>query len=501
MPLGPVPLDPLPRGGNASVLDEFFWLNRDDPNYTLRRTTKNQGEDGGTNFKFDLSQKAQQEISNIFTATPEEMEGKRIDEVFTREFLDSNFWLYWRTMFAFEEWHSALEMKLYLHRFIHQIQGLPDFSTLKFTRFNQFESLVMPLVTWLNDQGVNFRYSTVVTDVDFMIEQDEVRKQASKIHIVEKGEEKQIDLTEDDLLFMTIGSLTENSNDGDHHTPAKLNTGPAPAWELWRTIAGKDPSFGNPDVFGSHIPKTKWESATAKTLDHRIPEYIQKISKRDPFSGKVVTGGIVTVMDSNWLMSWTVNRQPHFKKQPKDQIVAWIYGLFPEAEGNYVKKPMQDCTGEEITKEWLFHMGVPVEEIDEMAATGAKTVPVMMPYVTAFFMPRKHSDRPAVVPEGATNFAFIGQFAQSAERDCIFTTEYSVRTPMEAVYTLLDIERGVPEVFNSTYDVRALFHAVNRMRDGEPFKIPGGPLARKFAHHHIENNVVGNLLEHYGMIE
>ena len=195
---------------NASVLDEFFWLNRDDPNYTLRRTTKNQGEDGGTNFKFDLSQKAQQEISNIFTATPEEMEGKRIDEVFTREFLDSNFWLYWRTMFAFEEWHSALEMKLYLHRFIHQIQGLPDFSTLKFTRFNQFESLVMPLVTWLNDQGVNFRYSTVVTDVDFMIEQDEVRKQASKIHIVEKGEEKQIDLTEDDLLFMTIGSLTEN---------------------------------------------------------------------------------------------------------------------------------------------------------------------------------------------------------------------------------------------------------------------------------------------------
>lgn len=486
---------------NASVLDEFFWINRDDPNYTLRRTTKNQGEDGGTNFKFDLSKKAMQEISNIFTALPEEMEDKRIDEVFTRAFLDSNFWLYWRTMFAFEEWHSALEMKLYLHRFIHQIQGLPDFSTLKFTKYNQFESLVLPLVTWLTDQGVKFQYSTVVTDVDFMIEQDEVRKQASRIHLVEKGEPKQIDLTEDDLLFMTIGSLTENSDDGDHHTPAQLNTGPAPAWDLWRKIAGKDPSFGNPDVFGAHIPKTKWESATVTTLDPRIPEYIQKISKRDPFSGKVVTGGIVTVMDSNWLMSWTVNRQPHFKKQPKDQIVAWVYGLFPEAEGNYVKKPMQDCTGEEITQEWLYHMGVPVDQIDELAATGAKTVPVMMPYVTAFFMPRKHSDRPAVVPEGSTNFAFIGQFSQSKERDCIFTTEYSVRTPMEAVYTLLDIERGVPEVFNSTYDVRKLFHAVNRMRDGAAFEIPGGPLARRYAHHHIENNVVGQLLEHYGMVD
>jgi oleate hydratase len=483
---------------NASVLDEFFWLNRDDPNSTLRRTTKNQGEDGGTDFKFDLSSKAQQEISNIFMALPEEMEDKRIDEVFTREFLDSNFWLYWRTMFAFEEWHSALEMKLYLHRFIHQIQGLPDFSTLKFTRFNQFESLVMPLVKWLTGHGVKFQYSTVVTDVDFTIDKD--RKQASRVHLTERGEHKQLDLTDDDLLFMTIGSLTENSDDGDHKTPAKLKTGPAPAWDLWRRIAAQDESFGKPDVFGAHIPQTKWESATVTTLDARIPEYIQKISKRDPFSGKVVTGGIVTVMDSNWLMSWTVNRQPHFKKQPKDQIVVWVYGLFPEAEGNYVKKAMQDCTGEEITQEWLYHLGVPEEQIAELAATGARTVPVMMPYITAFFMPRKHSDRPAVVPEGATNFAFIGQFAQSQERDCIFTTEYSVRTPMEAVYTLLDIERGVPEVFNSTYDVRALFHAVNRMRDNAPYELPGGPLARKFAHHHIENNVVGQLLEHYGLV-
>ncbi|MGL3148916.1 oleate hydratase [Microbacterium sp. A82] len=485
----------------ASVLDEFFWLNRDDPNSTLRRTTKNQGEDGGTDFKFNLSDKAQKEISSLFMALPEEMEDKRINEIFTSEFLDSNFWLYWRTMFAFEEWHSALELKLYLHRFIHQIKGLPDFSTLKFTKYNQFESLVMPIVTWLREQGVVFRYSTVITDVDFAIEQDEVRKQATRIHLVEHGEKKQIDLTTDDLLFMTIGSLTENSNDGDHKTPAALNTGPAPAWDLWRRIAAKDESFGNPDVFGAHIPETKWESATVTTLDARIPEYIQKISKRDPFSGKVVTGGIVTAMDSNWLMSWTVNRQPHFKKQPADQIVVWVYGLFPENEGDYVKKPMQDCTGEEITQEWLYHMGVPVDQIDELAATGAKTVPVMMPYVTAFFMPRKHSDRPAVIPGGSTNFAFIGQFAQSQERDCIFTTEYSVRTSMEAVYTLLDVERGVPEVFNSTYDVRALFKAVERLRDGKELEIPGGKIGKHVVHKHVENTVVGQLLQQYGLTD
>ena len=404
-------------------------------------------------------------------------------------------------MFAFEEWHSALEMKLYLHRFIHQIHGLPDFSTLKFTRFNQYESLVLPLVTWLRERGVVFRYDTVVTDVDFEISQDSPEKQATSIHIIEAGESKRVDLTADDLLFMTIGSLTENSDDGDHGTPAKLNTGPAPAWDLWRRIAAKDKAFGNPDVFGAHIPETKWESATVTTLDPRIPRYIEKIAQRDPFSGKVVTGGIVSVMDSSWLMSWTVNRQPHFKKQPKDQIVVWVYGLFPEAVGDFVKKPMQECTGEEITQEWLFHLGVPVDEIPELAATGARTVPVMMPYVTAFFMPRTHTDRPAVVPEGAVNFAFIGQFAQSAQRDCIFTTEYSVRTPMEAVYTLLGVERGVPEVFNSTYDVRSLFKAVTFLRDGAEFKLPGGAPVRRFAHKHIENNVVGQLLQEFGLVE
>ncbi|MGG2099335.1 oleate hydratase [Stenotrophomonas sp. NRRL B-14846] len=205
--------------------------------------------------------------------------------------------------------------------------------------------------------------------------------------------------------------------------------GPAPAWDLWRRIAARDPAFGRPDVFGAHIPQTKWESATVTTLDARIPAYIQKIAKRDPFSGRVVTGGIVSVRDSRWLMSWTVNRQPPFQEPAQGADRGLGVLTVRRYAGDYVKKPMQDCTGEEITREWLYHLGVPVEEIDELAATGAKTVPVMMPYITAFFMPRQAGDRPDVVPEGAVNFAFIGQFAESKQRDCIFTTEYSVRTP------------------------------------------------------------------------
>lgn len=89
-------------------------------------------------------------------------------------------------------------------------------------------------------------------------------------------------------------------------------------------------------------------------------------------------------------------------------------------------------------------------------------------------MPRKVGDRPLVVPKGSKNLAFIGNFAET-ERDTVFTTEYSVRTAMEAVYTLLDVDRGVPEVFGSAYDVRVLLRAIYYL-DGkkkiEDIKLP-----------------------------
>ena len=482
---------------SASVLDEFYWLNKDDPNFSLQRATVKQGQDAHTDKKFRLNDKSQKELIHLFLSPREDMEGKRINEVFSQDFLDSNFWLYWRTMFAFQEWHSALEMKLYLHRFVHHIHGMPDLSTLKFTKYNQYESFVLPLQKWLIDHGVRFQYHTTVTDVDFEI--DSNAKRATRIHWTDKGQQGGLDLTQDDMLFMTIGSLTENTNDGDHYTPAKLLDGPAPAWDLWRRIAAKDKSFGRPDVFGAHIPETKWESATVTTLDKRIPDLIQKICKRDPFSGKVVTGGIVSVRDSKWLISWTVNRQPHFKNQPPKQIVVWVYGLFVDVPGDFIKKPMSQCTGEEITQEWLFHLGCPPSDIPELAASGAKTVPVMLPYVTSFFMPRHAGDRPDVVPAGATNFAFIGQFAESG-RDCIFTTEYSCRTAMEAVYQLMGVDRGIPEVYSSTFDVRTLLKAIHHIRDGQAIDAHWPAFIRRLLLKKLSQNEVGKLLQEYELV-
>ena len=449
----------------VSVLDEYYWLNKADPNYSLCRATEKQGQDAHTDKKFGLSDKAAMEIMKLFFTPDEELYNKRIDEIFDHEVLDSNFWLYWRTMFAFENWHSALEMKLYLKRFIHHVGGLPDFTALRFTRYNQYESMILPMVHYLQEHGVDFQYNTKVVNVEFNIRNG--RKAARRIVLQREGREDAIDLTDNDLVFITNGGCVENSAYGSQNEPAAFNKTirEGGGWDMWRKIAAQDPSFGHPDKFCSDPEQSNWMSATVTTLDRRIVPYIEKICKRDPFSGKVVTGGIVTARDSGWLLSWTINRQPQFRNQPKDQLVIWVYGLFSDKPGDFVKKTMRECTGKEICMEWLYHLGVPVAEIADLAEHSAKTVPVMMPYITAFFMPREKGDRPNVVPDGAVNFAFLGQFAETA-RDTIFTTEYSIRTGMEAVYSLLDIDRGVPEVWGSTYDVRDLVNASVALRDG-----------------------------------
>ncbi|EPZ62059.1 oleate hydratase [Paraclostridium sordellii] len=118
----------------------------------------------------------------------------------------------------------------------------------------------------------------------------------------------------------------------------------------------------------------------------------------------------------------------------------------------------------------------------------------MMPYITSFFMPRTAEDRPKVAPDKAVNFAFIGQFADTV-RDTVFTTEYSVRTAMEAVYTLLDVDRGVPEVFNSCYDIRVLLDSTSKMMDGKKLKEVKLPLLDKIKLDIIKKEISGTVIE------
>ena len=448
---------------NVSVLDEYYWLNKHDPNYSLCRATVQCGQDAHTDKLFKLDKDSALALSKLFRTPEKDLEDKKISDVLPESFWKTNFWLYWQTRFAFQKWSSALERKRYLCRYVHHIDGLPDFSALRFTKYNQYESRILPLVKYLENHGVKIEYGRDVKNV--VIDTIGDKKIAKQIVYVKDGKEQTIDLIEDDLVFITNGCCTDTSCYGDQtHAPdlSKVKDGAGESWDRWKNIAkqAKNGEYGNPDNFCSDTDATNWRSATVATSNEEVIDYIRKICKRDPRSGKVTTGGIVTVKDSrdNWYLSWTINRQPQFKSQDKNRILVWLYSLSTNKEGNYVKKPRRECTGEEVCKEWLYHIGVPTSEIDRLAKEACNTTTCFRPYINAFFQARKESDRPLVVPKGAVNFGFIGQFAETP-RDTIFTTEYSIRTGREAVYTLLHIDRGVPEVWGSKYDVRELLRA------------------------------------------
>ena len=448
---------------NVSVLDEYYWLNKHDPNYSLCRATVNKGEDAHTDKLFKLDKDSAMALSQLFITPEANLEDKKISDILPESFWETNFWLYWQTMFAFQKWSSALEMKRYLCRYVHHIDGLPDFSALRFTKYNQYESMILPLIEYLKKHDVDVQFGMDVKNV--VIEDVDGKKTAKELIYVKDNKEQSIPLTADDLVFITNGCCTDTSCYGDQtHAPdlSHIVNGQGESWDLWKNIAkqAKHDEYGHPDVFCSDTEATNWMSATAETSNEDIIQHIMNICKRDPRAGKVTTGGIVTVKDSvnNWFLSWTINRQPQFRSQNKDTVLVWLYALHTDTEGNYIKKAMRDCTGEEICQEWLYHIGMDESKIKDYSENACNTTTCFMPYINAFFQPRKNVDRPNVVPEGAVNFAFIGQFAETP-RDTIFTTEYSMRTGMESVYTLLNVDRGVPEVWGSQYDIRELLRA------------------------------------------
>lgn len=448
---------------NVSVLDEYYWLNKHDPNYSLCRATVNKGEDAHTDKLFKLDKDSAMALSQLFITPEANLEDKKISDILPESFWETNFWLYWQTMFAFQKWSSALEMKRYLCRYVHHIDGLPDFSALRFTKYNQYESLILPLIEYLKKHDVDVQFGMDVKNV--VIEDVDGKKTVKELIYVKDNKEQSIPLTADDLVFITNGCCTDTSCYGDQtHAPdlSHIVNGQGESWDLWKNIAkqAKHDEYGHPDVFCSDTEATNWMSATVETSNEDIIQHIMNICKRDPRAGNVTTGGIVTVKDSvnNWFLSWTINRQPQFRSQNKDTVLVWLYALHTDTEGNYIKKAMRDCTGEEICQEWLYHIGMDESKIKDYSENTCNTTTCFMPYINAFFQPRKNVDRPKVVPEGAVNFAFIGQFAETP-RDTIFTTEYSMRTGMESVYTLLNVDRGVPEVWGSQYDIRELLRA------------------------------------------
>ena len=146
------------------------------------------------------------------------MQDKKINEVFDDEFFKSNFWLYWQTMFAFMPWASAMEMRRYLMRFVQHVATLKNLSSLRFTKYNQYEDLIMPLISYLKKHDVKFHYDTIVDNI--IVNRTEDEKVATEIKMTEKGEQKVIKLTPNDLVFVTNGSITESTTYGGQHAPS-----------------------------------------------------------------------------------------------------------------------------------------------------------------------------------------------------------------------------------------------------------------------------------------
>lgn len=451
-----------------SVLDEYRLVNDNDPNYSKARLIHNQGKIKDFS-KFGLEKKDQLAIVKLLLKKKEELDDLTIEDYFSPSFLNSNFWFFWRSMFAFENWHSLLELKLYMHRFLHAIDGMKDFSCLVFPKYNQYDTYVTPLKNFLVEKGVQIQFNTLVKDLDIHINTE--GKTVEGIITEQNGEEVRIPIGKDDYVIVTTGSMTESTFYGDNNTVPEVtinnsSAGQSAGWKLWKNLAAKSEVFGKPEKFCSHIEKSSWESATLTCRPSAFTEKLKELCVNDPYSGRTATGGIITITDSNWVMSFTCNRQPHFPTQPDDILVVWVYALLMDKEGNYIKKPMPQCTGNEILAELCYHLGMTDQLDNVIENTIVRTA--FMPYITSMFMPRAMGDRPRVVPEGCTNLGLVGQFVET-NNDVVFTMESSVRTARIAVYNLLNLNKQVPDINPLQYDIRHLLKATQALNDYKPF--------------------------------
>ena len=388
-------------------------------------------------------------------ATPERVIGtKRIEEWFSPHFFTTNFWAMWRTTFAFQNWHSAIELKRYLLRFMQEFPRIHTLAGVRRTALNQYDSVVRPMEHWLVERGVVFEFDTKVTDIDFA--DDTGGRRIATIHATRKGEPVTWAVGPDDCAFITIGSMTADSRNGDDdHAPALVRDKRDGAWTLWENMARKAPGFGRPNTFNGTVDESKWESFT---FTMRTPALVRRI---EAFTGNAPgTGGVMTFTDSSWLMSAVVPHQPHFAGQPDDVFTLWGYGLFIDNTGNYVDTTMANATGKEILTELMHHLGC--ADILDDVRKATTVIPVMMPYITSEFARRDVTDRPLVIPPGATNFALLGQYVEIPE-DVVFTVEYSVRGAMHAVYGLLGLDYEIPAIYHGIADPKVALEALRTL--------------------------------------
>jgi len=428
-----------------TVLDETVDANKDMAIHSECRILQRRGHIYERVHDNRVSREIQAKI-NAYLAEPEKnLEDMSIEDYFGKgsAFFNSSMWLCFHSMLAFKPYHSALEAQRYMLRFglgtrIEYLEGILH------TKRNEYDSIIKPLKTWLDAKGVKTVTGCSVYDLDM----DKNCNTVQAIRATQDGKDTLIAVGDEDLIFVTNGSMTTNSRFGDntHVAETVYATEDMGVFGLWMNLANKHGKFGHPEKFLGQIEKTKWMSFFLTVKDY--PEFFELLETMT--GSKSGTGGAITIRDSGWGISFAIYDRDYFPDQGNRDVL-WGDGLFGENPGNYIKKPMAECTGNEILEEFLYHLNM-LDMKDALLEHTYVSI-CMMPYITSQFMPRKEIDRPRIVPEGCTNLAFIGQYVE-VPADVVFTVETSVRTPLEAVYQLTHLDKDIIEVNPARYDVR-----------------------------------------------
>lgn len=390
------------------------------------------------------------------------LEGLSIQDWFraTPHFFTTHFWYMWQTAFFFQKWSSLSEFRRSLMRRLPDFNRLGTMAGAVRTPLNQYDSLIRPLEAYLREAGVRFETDCQVTDIDFA---PGAALAVTALYLRRKNAAPQdgealyihdmVSLKKGDICIMSNGSMFDGAVLGDFYSPAPMQEGKRVSGELWARAAAKRQELGKPEVFFSRPHETGLMSFTVTCRGNELLKAVQA------FSGD---GGRMAFKDSSWLLGSDTAVQPRFLGQPEDVTVFWGYGLYAGAVGDYVKKPMRECTGQEILSEYLHHLHIPEERIAGLMKTVINVIPCYMPYAGAPLQPSRQGDRPKAVPAGSVNFAAAGQFAELPE-DMAFAEEYSVRAARTAVYGLMDVGIPVCPVTPSFKDVRTLAGAVKKM--------------------------------------
>ncbi|EAW17797.1 oleate hydratase [Aspergillus fischeri NRRL 181] len=375
--------------------------------------------------RLHLGVKDRMDLFRLSSKAEDALGRSRIQDHFSEGFFRTEYWLVLSTL--------AAEFRRFIQHFPHDIQTHHP-RPLDHFRFNLHDSVVAPVARFLQAQGVDFRFNTITTDIIVEPAQDPTR--VTTLRTVYKSErEVTIDLGPHDIIIVSLGSVLSGASCGSNTEPPSLEMMEIEKdlddnWLLWLELATKHPKFGNAYNFCTRLRESRVAYFTVTVKNPAVFEKMLGITGDDP-----ATGSLVTLRDSSWLLTLNLPRQPLFPDQPDGVRVFWGYALDPENEGDFVKKQMLSCSGEEILTEVLRQLDLPVDEILPQTIT----VPCVMPRLTSVLLPRSNGDRPRVVPPGMTNMALIGQFVDIPEE--MVTMDYMVRGAQMAVHQLMGLER------------------------------------------------------------